>query len=329
MRGPDRRAASVQSEVRGVTAGLVLPNVNGMDLHTAARTYAAVSRTKTFPILLSDSGKRPLVRWTHETSADAGDHAKWFKDTPKRWTKDGGVIGLAIAMRDLGPHGAIAVDLDHPHLMPPDILRKLEADGCRATTRPDTDRAHFYFLARERERWGNSPGKLAEWGCDVRGNASGLAVVSPTVRPDIGAYAWHGFIIRERPDWLAEMLTEATSVRSDAAGKAAALEWVAEHSALPLDDFGRFRIRMLLDTARECAEGGRHDRMKSVLGQCVQEIDSAYYPAEPALWALRDVWLDLMQYEDAARDVEKEFDRMLAWTIGQQIAKEEANDGEE
>ena len=157
---------------------LHIPDIDGMDVMTAALAYAAAG-WYILPVKRGTKHPGSIVgdHWQHQSSRDPHVITSWFAATNH---------GIAL---HCGRSGAIVFDVDTPDKVPP-VLAKYLATAPYQSTRPDVPgRGHYVFLQPPGRSIGNSGGRLGSaWG-EVRG-LNGVIIAAPSWHADGGQYRW-------------------------------------------------------------------------------------------------------------------------------------------
>lgn len=156
-------------------------------------------------------GKHPVNVWSTQTASPPTDGMLelWFGGEPRN-------VGIAA-----GPSGLLVVDEDEL-----DALTRAADELGEAL--PDTYRVmtargwHWYFADPENE-FGNGPGALADYGCDVRGgNGAGGYVVAAGSTHHTGVEyvaADSAAEVAPLPDWVKTLLRTPTASKGQDAGQ--------------------------------------------------------------------------------------------------------------
>ncbi|GAY09826.1 DNA helicase, phage-associated [Pseudonocardia sp. N23] len=152
------------------------------------------------PIPLHERSKLPAGPWEVKAASEPTDQmlALWFGGDPRN-------VGVACKRS-----GLLVVDADRER-----ALEDAAADS--GQTLPLTYRVrtrkgwHWYFDATEHPDLGNSPGRLADYGCDVRGGGSthgGYVVAAGSTHESGHVYAAEDEHVAPAPlpDWVAELI---------------------------------------------------------------------------------------------------------------------------
>ena len=194
-----------------------------------------------------------------------GWHAKTSRepDVIVSWFAGAGPRGLFLHM---GRSGALAIDVDTPDNLHPDIVRAVAefSPPFQSSRSNNPGCGHVLFAQPPGRRLGSGLGSLAAgWG-EVRG-LNGVIIATPSVHKDVaqgGLYSWQRTgVLPELPDYLAVHLTDAPDA-ADAATDAEIAAFVAAHqeSSRPgVVDVHRQSFR-----SKVSAGESRHDSMRSL-----------------------------------------------------------------
>lgn len=156
-------------------------------------------------------------------------------------------------------------------------------------------------------------------------------VASPSIHPDTGQrYRWieegSGEVLDRVPRidelpalpsvWLEEFSRPDLGDTAAGANGEQVAKFIAEHDSGERSDWLAQQRRRLDER-----DSGRHDALVSVAMRAMREAAAGAYPAAAAIEMLRAWWLEVM--DDTARRDGDEFDKAIAWAIGQAIAKPE------
>lgn len=293
-------------------SALVVPDVSGMDVLSAALAYAKAG-WYVGPCRGKHPGSILGKGWQTKTSRDPRTIIDWYAGAPE---------GLGVFLH-VGRSGAVAFDRDEVTEEAGEVIAAcIMADAPRYTSRRD-DLAHTTCVVLAPH--GAIPSNRSPWpGLDVRG-ANGVIVAPPSPHPEPdGLYRWRTTgPVPPCPPVLATRLTpaaEAEQTATDAEVRAFldALPAVASHPD------GRTEA-MLERYRREAAQGSRHQALVAVAPWFVRaglagvasrgDLDRLVYYHRAAL--------SNHLHPNGAREVGDEVAGVLAWALAQAQADPE------
>lgn len=291
---------------------LVVPDVSGMDVMSAALAYAKAG-WYVGPCRGKHPGSVLGKGWQTKTTRDPRTIIAWFAGAPE---------GLGVFLH-VGRSGAVAFDRDEMTEAAGEVIAAcILADAPRYTSRRD-DLAHTTCVVLAPH--GAIPSNRSPWpGLDVRG-ANGVIVAPPSPHPaPDGLYRWRTTgPVPPCPPPLAAKLTPA----AEAEATASDAEVRAFLDSLPIDaphPDGRADA-MLARYQREAATGSRHQALVSVAPWFVRAalVGVAGRSHLARLMGLHQMALADVAHPNGERGGGDEVAGVLAWALAQARAEPE------
>ena len=297
-------AAPILPTAEPMPSGIVVPELpNDVDAMTAALAYAKGGiHVGPQQHCSKHPGSVLGNAWQTQTSTDPKQIVAWFAG------EDHGVFIHGL--------GLVIFDVDRPDKVPDWMWRHLDtAPFQRSRDGGDPRKGHYLFACPRGRQFGNSLGSMPKgWG-EIRG-LGGMVVAAPTrhvFEEDGGRYHWaRTGSVPVLPREIAEMLPDAgpgervaTSVEVRTFLDAHLGTWKTWLADIPAK---RFTHQVQVE------HHSRHEAC--VAGACWITRDAAagLYPARDGLTHL---WSAFRFALDGERPARSEFERILAWAIGQ------------
>lgn len=236
---------------------------------------------------------RPLVKWGTATQEPASDAQleEWFGGEPRN-------IGIAC-----GPSGLLVIDADTMTALAQAAADRNAAMPTTYTVRTAKGR-HYYLTNPERE-FGNSPGGLKVYGCDVRGGHGdgGYVLAAGSLHPDGVTYTVESDAdVAEPFPWIKAILREdgpdATVTELPVSGVQNAQDGSRRFTEAQTKRFIREQILERLKAARPGQRNEELNACSMLLGHFVPEFMTQDV-AEA--WLLRNAPAGLVQEDGEAQ----------------------------
>jgi hypothetical protein len=278
----------------------------GLSMLDAALAWASCG----FYVLpINQSTKHPGsvvgVGWPDKSSRAEKQIREWFSDSD---------YGLAI---HVGRSGAIAFDVDEPHLVPYVLGQWIRFGETPFQSTRDSDpmRGHFLFSTQYGKTYSNSKGYLSGgWG-EVRGK-NGIIVVSPTIHQKSlsgGRYLWiRTGPLPVLPYDLDEKLPQASTQAFQAVNLAEVEAFLLANNGALLPGLLE---RVVSGSSIKFTSGSRHDAARNLLITCLTDAMAGLYPAKAAVERIANHFI-LFKPESEWSSPD-EFLGMVKWAVAQ------------